>query len=131
MSGNAIISAVVAALALGAAGCEATFTPIEATVGFSADVVVPVASVPADIWSYPRISYGGGWVYLVNGFWYQPTPQGWVMYRREPLELARERTRIYAAPRMPGVRTPQYGYPRQAPLQEPSELGRERTPQRP
>jgi len=94
-------------------------------------VVAPAAVVPMDVWSYPRVYYDGGYVYLVNGLWYQSTPRGWVVYRREPVELARQRTRIYAAPRG-GVlpRTPAYGYPpyRRQPREEPREYGRERTP---
>ncbi len=91
-------------------------------------LVAPVASVPPDIWSYPRVWYAGAWVYLVNGAWYQPTRSGWVVFRSEPVQLSRERTRIYASRRAPA---PGYAYPppaRRPPLQEPTEFGRERTP---
>ncbi len=134
MSTNATIAALAAACALAAVGCEATITPARPT--FAVEVgpaVAPVATVPADIWARPRVVYGGTYVYLVDGSWYQPTPGGWVVLRREPPELERARVRIFASPqRRP--RTPAYGYPpipapREAPpLQAPTELGRERTP---
>jgi hypothetical protein len=121
-----IVGAVLGACSLGAAGCEATITP--PVVAFQADVVAPVAVVPPDIYAYPRVYFGGAWAYLVDGFWYQPTPRGWVVFRREPVELARERTRIYAAPRPIAPRTPAYGFPPPAPRRSPYEQGRERTP---
>ena len=130
MSSNATIAALAAACALAAAGCEATFTPPQPLVTIRGGVAVtPVAEVPPDIWDYPSVYYGGSYVYLVNGSWYQPTRSGWVLFRSEPLELARARTRIYASPRP--SRTPAYGFPRpapRAPPEEPYEYGRERTP---
>ncbi len=120
--------ALAAACAIGAAGCEATFTPVEPVVTvWGTGTVAPVTAVPTDIWGYPRVYYGGTYTYLVNGLWYQPTPRGWVVFRREPIELGRERTRIYAAPRRVVPRTPAYAYPRSAPT-PPVEYGRERTP---
>ena len=130
MSTNAIIAALAAACALGATGCEATFTPAEPVYAYAdGAIVAPVAAVPADIGAYPRIYYGGTYVYLVNGSWYEPTRSGWVVFRREPVVLARERARIYASPRVRP--SPAYGYPapRPAPpVQEPYEYNRERTP---
>jgi hypothetical protein len=131
VSSNATIAALAAACALGTAGCEATITPSAPVLAFEGGVVAPVTAVPPDIWVYPHVYYGGGYVYLVNGSWYQPTRSGWVVFRREPVELSRQRTRIYASPRVP--RTPTYGYPPPAsrpppPPQEPYEYGRERTP---
>jgi len=129
---NATIAALAAACALGAAGCEATITPAQPMVAYvEGALVAPVAAVPPDIWAYPHVFYGGTYVYLMNGSWYQPTRSGWVVFRREPVELSRERTRIYASRRIP--RTPAYGYPPPArrptpPLEEPNEYGRERTP---
>jgi hypothetical protein len=140
VSSHAIIAALATVCALGAAGCEATFTPTEPIVAYSSGPAVVTATVvPDDIWAYPRVYFGGTYVYLVNGYWYQPTRRGWVVYRREPVELARERTRLYAAPGQRwGVRpqtppsrvptTPGYGYPRAYPRQEPYEYNRERTP---
>ena len=129
----AVLAAACALGALGATGCEATFTPVEpgfAVVG--GGVVAPATLVPADVWTYPRVYFDGGYVYLVNGLWYQPTPRGWVVYRREPVELARQRTRIDAAPRSRALpRAPAYAYPpprRPPPREEPREYGRERTP---
>lgn len=120
------IAALAAACALGAAGCEATITPGSAVVAVTGEgLIAPVAVVPADVWVSPRVFFGGEYVYLVNGLWYRPTPQGWFVYRREPVELARQRVRIYASPRPSYVpRTPQYAYPPSAPR----ERGRERTP---
>jgi hypothetical protein len=112
---------------LGSAGCEATFTPMPAY------AVVPATDVPVDVWGYPRVYYGDSYVYLVNGLWYRPTPRGWVVFRTEPVELSRQRTRIYATPRRPSpaVRAPVYGYPRPAPLREPTEYERRRAPNPP
>jgi len=132
VSTHATFAFLAAACVLGALGCEATFTPAEPVFSVSGGgLVVRAVEVPPDVLSYPRVSFDGGYVYLVNGLWYQPTPRGWVVYRREPVELARQRTRIYAAPRG-GVlpRAPAYGFPpeRRQPREEPREYGRERTP---
>jgi hypothetical protein len=136
VSSHATFTFLVAACALaafGATGCEATFTPGEPVFSVSGGgLVVRAVEVPPDVWSYPRVSFDGGYVYLVNGLWYQQTPRGWMVFRREPAELARQRVRFYAAPRG-GVlpRTPAYGFPpyrRQQPREAPREYGRERTP---
>jgi hypothetical protein len=131
VSSHATTIALAFVASLGAAGCEATFTPVEpvvATVDFA-----PVATVPSDIWTYPRVYYGDSYVYLVNGAWYRPTPRGWVTFRREPIELSRQRTRIYASPRV--RRTPVYGYPSQrqrpVPREEPRQFDRRRMPNPP
>jgi hypothetical protein len=50
--------------------------------------------VPADVRSYPRVHYRGADAYLVNGRWYYAAPQGWVVFREEPRELARYRTEL-------------------------------------
>jgi hypothetical protein len=116
---------------LGAAGCEATFTPAQPVVASVGVDFAPVATVPPDIWTYPRVYYGDSYVYLVNGSWFRPTPRGWVTFRREPVELSRQRVRISASPRV--RRTPAYAYPRQRPipLEEPREFDRRRTPNPP
>ena len=82
------ISAV--ALGLSAAGCTATIEPPSAVV--TTDDVYVTSEVPVDIYAYPRVWYGGTYVYLVDGRWYAPRGRGWVIYRREPQELSRYRT---------------------------------------
>lgn len=129
MSSHTTIAALAAACALAGAGCEATITPAAPAFAFEGSLVAPATIVPADVWAYPRVYFGGSYAYLVNGAWYQETPRGWVVYRREPVELFRARTRIYASPARPSPRQPAYGYPRPAPLEEPHEYGRSRTPQ--
>lgn len=83
--------------ALAASGCEATFRPSEAlSLAFDeGELLVRADAPPREIWAYPRVYYGGTYVYLVDGVWYYPTPNGWMIFRREPTELSRERTRIY------------------------------------
>ena len=51
--------------------------------------------VPSNIHYYPRTYYGGRTVYLVDGRWYYPHRNTWVVYRREPVELQRYRVRYY------------------------------------
>ena len=137
MSSHTTITALafVASLgALGATGCEPPFGPAGPVVASVGVDLAPVATVPPDIWGYPRVYYGNSYVYLVNGAWYRPTPRGWVVFRREPVELARQRTRIYASPRRGVQRVPVYGYPRPAPpvpRRAPDEYGRQRTPNAP
>jgi hypothetical protein len=132
VSSHATFAVLAAACAFGSLGCEATFTPAEPIFSVSGGgMVVRATAVPPDVWSYPRVYYDGGYVYLVNGLWYEPTPQGWVVYRREPVELARQRVRLYAVPRGDVLpRTPAYSYPpyRGQPRQSPEEYGRERAP---
>jgi hypothetical protein len=138
MSRHVITILLALAGALGASGCAATFTPAEPAVTYYGDVSLDyAAAVPPDIWAYPRVYYDGAWAYLVNGAWYVPTRQGWMFYRREPVELRRQRTRIYASPSTispppRGTYSPAYpAYPREVrpPVRtEPYEYGRERTP---
>jgi hypothetical protein len=124
-----MIAGTALAASFGAAGCTATITPSEPIVAsWEADMVAPVTVVPPGIYARPRVFYHGAFAYLEGGFWYQPTPRGWVVFRREPAELARERVRIYAAPRPVAPRSPAYGFPQQAPPAAPFEYGRERTP---
>ena len=129
MSSHATIAAFAAVCALGAAGCEATFTETPPVVTYSSGPAVVTATVvPDDIWAYPHVFFGGTYAYLVNGYWYQPTRRGWVVYRREPVELSRARTRLYAAPRGRVPTAPGYAYPRPPPPREPVEIDRQRTP---
>jgi hypothetical protein len=114
---NAIVArggaAVIAAAAMiGAAGCEATWHTPGAVIRYdTGDYVVRADLVPPDIRVYPHYDYGGTTVYLVDGRWYYPSTGGWRIMRREPVELGRQRTRIYASPQYRRYRTPQYGYP--------------------
>lgn len=86
-----VLATLAALSALGAAGCEATFTPGPVTASWGASAVWS-AEVPYDIASYPHVWYEDRWVYLVDGVWYAPTVQGWVILREEPRELRRYRT---------------------------------------
>jgi hypothetical protein len=94
--GNAWISTALTALSGVAAltaltACEATFTPgpLTATWDVGAEWYV---EPPPDISVYPHVWYDGRWVYLVQGSWYAPTAQGWIILRDEPRELGRYRT---------------------------------------
>ena len=51
--------------------------------------------VPRDVYYYPRTYYEGRNVYLVDGRWYYPYRNHWVVYQREPVELQRYRVRYY------------------------------------
>jgi hypothetical protein len=55
----------------------------------SAEVVVePTSSVPSDVVFYAHVLYGGDAAYLVDGRWFRPAATGWVVFTKEPLELA-------------------------------------------
>lgn len=43
--------------------------------------------LPHDVLFYPHVLYGGDAAYLVDGRWYRPGVDGWVVYTEEPLEL--------------------------------------------
>ena len=64
--GAAVGLGALAALLLGATGCTATVTPTPVAVTYDAPVV-EADVVPADIYAYPHVYYGGTAVYLVNG----------------------------------------------------------------
>jgi hypothetical protein len=104
------VAAIAAASALGAAGCEATFHATEPfAVGYEQEgLLVRAQVVPSNIWAYPHVYYGGTYAYLVDGVWYYPTPNGWMVFRREPVELSRERTQLGQG----RFRMPYHGYPR-------------------
>lgn len=84
-------TALAGLTALATSGCEATFTPgpLTATWDTGAEVYV---EPPGDLSAYPHVWYDGRWVYLVQGAWYAPTTQGWIILRDEPRELGRYRT---------------------------------------
>ncbi len=84
-------TALAGLVALAAAGCEATFTPGPLTASWDTEAEAYVEP-PRDINVYPHVWYDGRWVYLVQGAWYAPTTQGWVILREEPRELGRYRT---------------------------------------
>ncbi len=55
----------------------------------SAEVVAePTPSVPSDVVFYGHVLYGGDDAYLVDGHWFRPASTGWVVFTKEPLELA-------------------------------------------
>ena len=47
----------------------------------------PATSVPSDIEFYGHVLYGGEDAYLVDGRWYRPGANGWVVFTEEPVEL--------------------------------------------
>ena len=51
-------------------------------------VAEPTPSVPTDVVFYTHVLYGGDDAYLVDGQWYRPNATGWVVFTKEPLELA-------------------------------------------
>ena len=107
------LTSLVGLSALGTAGCEATFTPgVAATWGTTSTWAV---APPDNIASYPHAWYEGRWIYLVDGAWYAPTAEGWVILRDEPTELGRYRR--YYEP----------GPPRRYAPSAPREHGRYRT----
>ena len=54
----------------------------------SADVALePTLAVPRDVLFHTHVLYGGDDAYLVDGKWYCPGSQGWLVFTKEPLEL--------------------------------------------
>jgi hypothetical protein len=85
--------------ALGAVGCRARLAPEPVYFEARVPTVVRADAVPYSIESYPRMIYGGTYVYLVDGRWYYPTTRWYYVYHVEPPSLARARVRIQADPR--------------------------------
>jgi hypothetical protein len=55
----------------------------------SDDVVAePTPRVPSDVVFYTHVLYGGDSAYLVDGRWFRPGANGWLVFTHEPLELA-------------------------------------------
>ena len=76
-------------LCLGGTACAGTTTAQET---FVYDYpAVRVETVPAYTVYQPRVYYRGRYAYLVDGRWYYPGDQGWVVFREEPRELQRYR----------------------------------------
>jgi len=84
---RSIFLAVFAPLAAG--GCVAT-AGVDSAVVYE-DPVTVVEAPPVAIETYPRIYYHGSYAYLVGSRWYYHEPRGWVVFRREPVELGRYR----------------------------------------
>ncbi len=51
-------------------------------------VAEPTPTVPTDVVFYTHVLYGGDDAYLVDGQWFRPAASGWVVFTKEPLELA-------------------------------------------
>lgn len=96
-------------------------TACSASVGLRPSVagyaVAPVNNVPGSIQAYPRYYYRDRYAYLVDGQWYYPTNDGWVVFLDVPAPLAQYRAQVQSAP--PAARPPDvyYGYP--PPVQQP------------
>lgn len=101
---------------LAGAGCAGTYG-YDMIYGYDA---MPAEIVPPAIEAYPHTYYRGSYAYLVGNHWYYPTQRGWMVFRQEPRELARYRTRIApAAPMRPhALPPPGYAYPPEAPRRE-------------
>ena len=54
----------------------------------SVDVVAEPTRVPTDVVFYTHVLYGGDDAYLIDGQWFRPAATGWVVFTKEPLELA-------------------------------------------
>jgi len=96
-----ILVAGIATLGLGCA-VETYPDAVYGDYGYYDDGAVVATDVPWDIEYYPRVWYGGSYVYLVNGRWYAPRGRGWVRFGHEPGYLAHYRqhyTRMYGAGR--------------------------------
>jgi hypothetical protein len=59
-----------------------------------------VDAVPVAIETYPQAYYRGSVAYYVDGRWFYRTPTGFVVFRREPVELARYRTQVRTTARV-------------------------------
>lgn len=106
-------SLAAAALAVGASllmGCVGTVRPVGGVVvsGVSA---VRAEMVPVEIAAYPRVYFRGTYAYLVDGRWFYPTNQGWVIFEEEPTELQQYRQTYRTSPRYVPER--ELSYPRE------------------
>lgn len=82
MLGSAAIAALGVAGAAALSGCVAHGELV-------ADYpVVEVETVPVEIAAYPHVIYAGSDAYLVGGRWYYRSRGRWVVFQREPRELA-------------------------------------------
>lgn len=86
---SAAFSVALLALPLGLGACTAHGELV-------ADYpVVEVQTVPVQVETYPRVYYAGSYAYLVDGRWYYRSRDRWVVFRREPRDLARYRVEYY------------------------------------
>ena len=121
----------IVAISIITTGCSASLG-LRPTVGGYA--VTATDSVPVAIDGYPRALYRDRYAYLVDGRWYYPTNNGWVVFLEEPTPLEQYRMRVQMAP--PATRSPDvyYGYPPDQPppprpRSRPQELQREYRPE--
>jgi hypothetical protein len=116
---------VLAISMVAATGCSASVRVRPNIAGYA---VAPVGAPPIAIEGYPRYFYGDRYAYLVDGQWYYPTPDGWVVFLDVPPVLTEYRLRVQSAP--PAARPPDvyYGYPPPPPT-PPRELKREYRPE--
>jgi hypothetical protein len=84
------VAALAGVAALGLGGCHADVRPRTA-VAVPAEPEVELVATPLEVETYPFVMYRGTRAYYVEGNWYYRGPRGWVVYRREPVELARYR----------------------------------------
>ncbi len=68
------------AAALALAGCLGREPPRHVRAERATDL-------PRDVLFYPHVLYGGDNAYLVDGRWYRPAADGWVVFTEEPVEL--------------------------------------------
>jgi hypothetical protein len=91
---NAFFASSVAAAAAGCTGglyARSPYVERPPVVEDDSGVVYVEAPPVVDIETYPAATYGGVYVYYVDGRWYQRGPRGWGYYRQEPPELGRQR----------------------------------------
>ena len=87
------ISAAARSRLARALGVAALIAASAASLGCSREpssevVTEPTPSVPTDVVFYGHVLYGGDDAYLIDGRWYRPAATGWVVFTKEPLELA-------------------------------------------
>lgn len=113
-----------------ASGCSASVRVQPSVAGYA---VAPASQMPLTMDGYPRYFFRGRYAYLIDGQWYYPTNDGWVVFLDVPAPLFDYQTRVQSAP--PARRAPDvyYGYPPpQPPPRQPTpprELQREYRPQ--
>jgi hypothetical protein len=88
--GSLVAVAVLGAAAIFLGGCVAEVQ--ERPLIVADEPAIVATDVPADIESYPHVVYRGSVAYYVGDRWYYRTPGGFVVFRREPVELVRYRT---------------------------------------
>ncbi len=103
---------LLAILIIIATGCSASLGLRPTVAGYA---VAPAATMPGVIDNYPRMFYQDRYAYLIDGQWYYPTSDGWVVFLEEPRPLVQYRARLQTAP--PARRQPDvyYGHPSEQP----------------